>query len=112
MIVKKLSPFLTGFALSKVIENIDAEISAISPACTDPDAACTRDCQVANQSCIIGCGGDYSCMSDCNRSEAQCIGECPCSSTNSVLVLSTNNNNNVPLVIGQDGSSNDALNFE
>jgi len=109
MILKKLSPFLTGFALSKTIENIDAEIS---PACTDPDAACTRDCQVANQNCIIGCSGDVTCISNCNRSEAQCIGDCPCSSTNSVLVLSTYNQNNIPLIIGQDGSSNNALNFE
>ena len=41
---------------------------------SDPDANCARDCQVANQNCIIGCSGDTMCMSDCNRSEAQCIG--------------------------------------
>ena len=41
---------------------------------SDPDAACTRDCQVANQNCIIGCSGDVTCISNCNRSEAQCIG--------------------------------------
>ena len=89
---------------------------------SDPDAACTRDCQVANQNCIIGCSGDVTCISNCNRSEAQCIGgkksfpydnsteekllrflDCPCSSTNSILVLSTYNQNNVPLIIGQDG---------
>ena len=40
---------------------------------SDPDANCALDCQLANQNCIIGCSGDVTCMSNCNRSEAECI---------------------------------------
>lgn len=35
--------------------------------------ACVHDCQMTSQYCIMNCSGDVTCISQCNRAEAQCI---------------------------------------
>ena len=90
--------------------------------------ACVHDCQITSQYCIMNCSGNVTCISQCNRTEAQCISgktrgfdanaqilneldyaayvihsECPCPSNNSVLLLSTYKSSNKPIVIRPTG---------
>ena len=39
----------------------------------NPDLACTQGCIAQNQECIVNCGGDVTCISQCGRAEQQCI---------------------------------------
>ena len=39
----------------------------------NPDLACTQGCIAQNQDCIMNCGGDVTCISQCGRAEQQCI---------------------------------------
>lgn len=39
---------------------------------------CENDCQDVNLNCIVACGGDAGCISECTRDFTYCLDRCPC----------------------------------
>ena len=39
---------------------------------------CENDCQDLNLNCIVACGGDAGCISECTRDFTYCLDRCPC----------------------------------
>ena len=74
------------------------EFRAMNPNCADNDKLCKKrgskqnpvqvkilaaqecenDCQDINLTCIVACGGDAGCISECTRDFTYCLDRCPC----------------------------------
>lgn len=57
-------------------------LNSVDPNCPDINLhdSCKNTCAENSLGCILNCGDDTACTSDCLRNEITCVNECPCGS--------------------------------
>ena len=95
----------------------------------DLGQTCVGYCENDYLLCLQSCdSSDVNCLSTCGRNQIGCTESCPCNidcivgcrgcenpicpTRKSVLVLSTSDSSNVPVLINYDGGVNENLHFE